>query len=104
MGLTVRRNLRRILAGSGASLRGHEADPSTSSGGGPASGGGSGQALRALALLGYYPRIEQEGATTAMRGYDPVLYSGLDFVCLVTDGLVQPLIEAPAGVLPWGRG
>lgn len=48
MGLTVRRNLRRLLAGSGPSLRGREADPST----------GSGQALRALALLGYYPRIE----------------------------------------------
>lgn len=39
-----------------------------------------------------------------MRGYDPVLYSGLDFVCLVADGLVTPLIEAPAGVLPWRRG
>jgi len=82
----VRRNLRRLLAGSGPSLRGREAH------------------VRALALLGYYPRIEQEGATTAMRGYDPVLYSGLDFVCLVADGLVTPLIEAPAGVLPWRRG
>ncbi len=104
MGLTVRRNLRRLLASSGPSLRGREADPSTSSTGGPTSGGGSGQALRALALLGYYPRIEQEGATTAMRGYDPVLYSGLDFVCLVADGLVKPLIEAPTGVLQRRRG
>ncbi len=74
MGLTVRRNFRRILAGSGASLLGHKA------------------ALRALLVLGHYPRIEQEGATTAMRGYDPALYSGLDFVCLVADGLIKPLM------------
>ncbi len=78
MGLTVRRNFRRILASSVPSLRGREAD------------------VRALLLLGHYPRIEQEGATTAMRGYDPALYSGLDFVCLVADGLIKPLIEALA--------
>ncbi len=86
MGLAVRRNLRRILASSGPALRERPAQ------------------LRALALLGYYPRMDQEGATTAMRGYDPALYSGLDFVCLVADGLVKPLIEAPAGLLPWARG
>ena len=82
MGLTVRRNFRRILASSTPALRERPADPSTD----------SGQALQALLLLGHYPRIEQEGATTAMRGYDPALYSGLDFVCLVADGLVKPLM------------
>jgi len=83
VGLAVRRNLRRVLADSGPRLRDAHAD------------------LRALVLLGYYARIEQEGATTALRGCDPVLYSGLDFVCLVADGVVRPLIQAPAGVLPW---
>jgi hypothetical protein len=77
-GLTVRRNLRRIFAETAPELRQQEAE------------------LRALVVIGYYPRIEQEGATTAMRGYDPALYSGIDFVCLVADGLVKPLIAAPA--------
>jgi hypothetical protein len=74
-GLAVRRNFRRILTEAGPRLR---ADAE----------------LRALVLLGHYPRMEQEGATTAMRGYDPALYSGIDFVALVADGLVKPIIEA----------
>ncbi len=77
MGLAVRRNLRRILAEAAPTLR----DRPTNQ--------------RALVLLGHYPRIEQEGATTAMRGYDPTLYAGLDYVCLVADGLVKPLIQPP---------
>jgi len=85
MGLAVRRNFRRMLAEAGKRLAGEDA------------------ALRALLAVGYYPRIEQEGATTAMRGYDPATYSGIDFVCLVADGLVKPLILPPAGLLPWNR-
>jgi len=77
VGLAVRRNLRLILTEAGQELRARQAD------------------LRALVLLGHYARMEQEGATTAMRGYDPAVYAGLDFVCLVADGLVKPLI-APA--------
>jgi len=50
--------------------------------------------MRALILLGHYARMDQEGATTAMRGYDPSLYSGIDFVCLVADGLVKPIIDS----------
>ena len=56
-----------------------------------------------LIVLGPYARMEQEGATTAMRGYDPALYAGIDFVCLVADGLVKPLVQTPAGLLPWNR-
>jgi hypothetical protein len=78
-GLAVRRNLRRTLAEAGARLK--EADAGA----------------RALVLTGYYARLEQEGATTAMRGCDPVLYRGIDFVCLVADGLVKPMIQPPAG-------
>lgn len=76
MGLAVRRNLRRILAEATPGLRQADAD------------------LKALVLLGYYARMEEEGASIAMRGFSPALYSGLDFVCLVADGLVKPLIVA----------
>jgi len=77
MGLIVRRNLRRILGEAVPSLRESEAE------------------LKALVLLGYYPRIEDEGASIAMRGFSPALYSGVGFVVLVTDGLVKPLIQTP---------
>ncbi len=80
-GLSVRRNFRRLLAEAVPRLRERDAD------------------LRALVVLGYYARIEQETATTAMRGYDPQLYAGIDFVCLVSDGLVKPLIQPPLAVL-----
>lgn len=85
IGLAVRRNFRRLLREALPPLREAEAD------------------LRALLVVGYYPRIEMEGATTAMRGYDPTAYSGLDFVCLVADGLVKPLIHAPDNLLPWAK-
>jgi hypothetical protein len=74
-GLAVRRKFRRQLLEAGPKLR--EATAS----------------LRALVLVGYYARMEQEAATTAMRGYDPGLYAGIDFICLAADGLVKPLIE-----------
>jgi hypothetical protein len=76
VGLAVRRNLRRLLAE--ATPRLHE----------------SGAEVKALVATGHYAHMEDEGATTAMRGYDPALYAGLDFVCLAADGLVKPLMEA----------
>ena len=76
-GLAVRRNLRRILGDAAPALRESDAE------------------LKALVLLGYYARIEEEGASIAMRGFSPALYSGLEFVCLVADGLVKPLIRTP---------
>ncbi|MCH8052087.1 MAG: hypothetical protein IIC86_08730 [Chloroflexi bacterium] len=85
IGLAVRRNFRRLLRDAVPSLREAEAD------------------LRALIVIGYYPRMEMEGATTALRGYDPTLYSGLDFVCLVADGVVKPLIQTPDRLLPWAK-
>lgn len=75
LGQSVRRNFRRILSGACPRLREREAG------------------LRALVLLGPYARMEHEGATTALRGYDPALYAGIDFICLVADGLVKPLIQ-----------
>jgi hypothetical protein len=84
MGLAVRRNFRLMLKEAVPQLREAEAD------------------VRALLVTGHYPRIEMEGATTALRGYDPTSYSGLDFVCLVADGVVKPLIQTPERLLPWG--
>jgi len=81
VGLAVRRNLRRLLAASAPRLRAAGAD------------------AKALVVLGFYGRMEDEGATTAMRGYDPTLYSGLDFVCLAADGAIKPLMEAGAAAL-----
>ena len=77
----LRRNLRKALAGSAPRLREAEAD------------------VRAIVLLAYYGRIEDEVVTTAMRGFDPALYSGLDIICLVADGIVRPLIQAPIEAL-----
>jgi len=76
MGLAVRRNLRRILGEAVPLLRAGESE------------------LTALVLLGYYSRMEDEGATIALRGFSPALYSGVDLLVLVTDGLVRPLIQA----------
>jgi hypothetical protein len=76
-GLAVRRNLRSILGDAAPALRDADAD------------------VKALVLLGYYARMEEEGATIAMRGFSPALYSGLEYVCLVADGLVKPLIQPP---------
>jgi hypothetical protein len=85
MGLAVRRGFRRILNEGGPPLRASTSD------------------LKALVVVAQYPRMEQEGATTAMRGYDPSSYSGIDFVCLVSDGLVKPLVQPPDNALPWNR-
>jgi hypothetical protein len=81
VGLAVRRNLRRILGEAVPVLRAR------------------GSELTALVLVGYYARLEDEGATIALRGFSPALYSGIDFLVLVTDGLVKPLIQAPPRVL-----
>jgi hypothetical protein len=85
LGLAVRRNFRRILLDAAPQLRNTQAD------------------LRALLVTGHYPRVEMEGATTALRGYDPASYSGLDFICLVTDGLVKPLNQPQEHLLPWSK-
>lgn len=85
LGLAVRRNFRRIVLDSRPRLREAQSD------------------LRALVVQGPYARIEQEGAATALRGYDPAAYSGIDFIVLVADGLVRPLIQPSEAQLPWNR-
>jgi hypothetical protein len=75
MGIAVRRNLRRILTDAGARLMAVEAD------------------LRALLVLGFYDSPEEENVSTSLRGFDPALYTSLDFVCLATDGRLKPIVE-----------
>jgi hypothetical protein len=83
LGLAIRRNFRRTLVDVAPKLRAAD------------------EPARGLVVIAPYARIEQEGATTALRGYDPALYSGIDFVCLAADGLIRPLIQPPAGSVPW---
>ncbi len=82
VGLAVRRAFRRVLAETAPRLRDREAD------------------TRALVVIGPYGRMDQEGASTAMRGYDPTLYSGLDYVCLAADGRIKALLESPVRPAP----
>ena len=85
IGLQIRRNLRRTLADGAPRLRDADTD------------------VRAMVVLGYYARMEDEVVTNALRGFDPALYSGIDVICLVADGLVKPLIQAPASALTASR-
>ena len=76
-GIAIRRNLRRNLIDAKERSSGSQCD------------------FRALVSLGFYSHMQDEGATTAMRGYDPATYGDLEFVCLVTDGMVKAQLELP---------
>ncbi len=84
MGTSVRRNLRRLLLEAGQRLVGEKVP------------------VRAVVVLGIYTYMEQEGASTALRGYDPSLYAHLDIIGLAADGRFKPLVQSP--LLPWGKG
>jgi len=58
-------------------------------------------AARALILLGASTYAQDEKLSWAIRGMDPTLYSGFDFIIVIADGLAMPLLEPPAGALPW---
>jgi len=75
IGIAVRRNLRRILIDAGPRLLGATAD------------------LKALLILGFYDSADEENVSTSLRGFDPALYTSLDFVCLATDGRLKPITE-----------
>jgi hypothetical protein len=75
IGIAVRRNLRRMLIDAGPRLLAAEAD------------------LKALLILGFYDSAEEENVSTSLRGFDPSLYTSLDFVCLAADGRLKPIVE-----------
>ncbi len=75
VGIAVRRNLRRILVDAAPRLAAAQAD------------------LSALLILGVYHYAEEENVSTSLRGFDPALYTGLDFICLAVDGRLKPITE-----------
>lgn len=75
VGIAVRRNLRRILVDAAPRLAAAQAD------------------LSALLILGVYHYAEEENVSTSLRGFDPALYTGLDFVCVAVDGRLKPVTE-----------
>lgn len=74
-GTAIRRNLRRSLV---------DAEPKLSA---------AGADLTALLILGFYRYADEESVSTALRGFDPALYMGIDFVCVVADGRLKPITE-----------
>ncbi len=78
----LRRNLRRLL---------RQAEP-VAAGNAPA---------KALILLGPATYAAEEKLSWTIRGMDPVLYSGYDFIVTVADGFVRALLEPEANTLPW---
>lgn len=56
---------------------------------------------RALVLLGAATYGEEEKLSWAIRGMDPTLYSGYDFIAVVTDGVVRTFLQPPPRSLPW---
>ncbi|MDP2948817.1 MAG: hypothetical protein Q8P22_04700, partial [Chloroflexota bacterium] len=80
LGVAVRRNIRRILSDAGPRLA------------------SAGTDLTALVTLGPYQYADAENVSTALRGFDPSLYTAIDFICLVTDGRLKPIVEPAASV------
>jgi len=79
MGTGVRRNLRRILSDAGPRLA------------------SAGTDLTALVILGIYQYADEENVSTALHGFDPGLYTAIDFICLVADGWLKPITQPVAG-------
>jgi hypothetical protein len=75
IGIAVRRNLRRILIDAGPRLLAASAD------------------LKALLILGIYDSADEENVSTSLRGFDPALYTSLDYICLAVDGCLKPITE-----------
>lgn len=79
LGTGVRRNLRRILS---------DASPRLAS---------AGTDLTALVILGIHQYADQENVSTALRGFDPTLYTAIDFICLAVDGWLKPITQPVTG-------
>lgn len=48
---------------------------------------------RVVLLVGPYTSIDQQPAGTALLGFDPALYQGIDLICLAAEGAVRPLLD-----------
>lgn len=79
---SLRRNLRRLLQRANGERQ-------------------SGCDATALAILGAATYAEDERLSWSLRGMDPTLYAGYDFVVVVADGVTRAVLEPPPGSLPW---
>lgn len=79
---SLRRNLRVLLKAAAAGPRG-DAE------------------ARALVLLGAATYAEEEKLSWAIRGMDPTLYSGYDYIAVVADGVVKSVMQPPRSSMPW---
>ena len=85
-GAFVRRRLRSELRRAGEQ---HEA----------ATAAGEAVEMTALALGAPLAHLDEEMATTALRGMSPATYGGVDLIALVADGAVRQLLQPRS--LPW---
>jgi hypothetical protein len=53
----------------------------------------SGAAARLIFLVGPYTSIESQPVATALLGFDPALYQGIDLICLAAEGTVKPILD-----------
>ena len=53
-----------------------------------------GDGVNVLLMPGLYLYASEENVSTAIRGFDPGLYAGLDLIALVADGTLKPIISA----------
>lgn len=70
----TRRRLRRLLADATTALAGLDVE------------------RRVLLIPGLYLYASEENATIAIRGFDPGVYAPFDYIALVADGTVKPII------------
>lgn len=50
-------------------------------------------AARLVCFVGPYTSIAEQPVATALLGFDPGLYRGIDLVCLAAEGAVRPLLD-----------
>ncbi len=50
-------------------------------------------AVRVVCFIGPYTSIDQQPVGTALLGFDPALYHGIDLICLAAEGALKPLLD-----------
>jgi hypothetical protein len=50
-------------------------------------------AARLVCFVGPYTYIEEQPVGTALLGFDPTLYDGIDLICLAAEGELRPLLD-----------
>jgi hypothetical protein len=60
--------------------------------------------LRLICFVGPYTAIDQQPVSTALLGFDPALYHGLDLLCLAAEGAIRPMLDLTHRVPPKTTG